>query len=185
MTRLLSIAAGLMMFAIFNLSGQSDRGAAPPLRERLFFGGDMGLQFGTITNIQLSPTIGLWLTPRLSIAGGPTYQYYKDPSFSTDLWGPRAYSQFMIIKDINNIIPIGMGMGIGTHIEYEGLSLEKSVFVDENETGRMYVSSLLAGFTVNQSLGRRSFMSITVLWALTDNQYQVYSNPEIRIGFMF
>lgn len=78
-----------------------------------------------------------------------------------------------------------MGLGIGTHIEYEGLSLEKSAFVDPYETGRMYVSSFLAGFTVNQALGSRSFMSITVLWALTDNQYQVYSNPEIRIGFMF
>jgi hypothetical protein len=174
-----------MLLAILNLSGQTDRRAVPPLRERLFFGGDVGLQFGTITNIHVSPTIGVWLTPRLSIAGGPTYEYYKDPYGSTDIWGPRAYSQFMIIKDINNIIPIGMGMGIGTHIEYEGLSLEKSFFVGDNEPGRIYVSSFLAGFVVNQSLGSRSFMSITVLWALSENEYQIYSNPEIRIGFMF
>lgn len=185
MTRFLSITAGLMMIASSGLSGQSDKTGAPPLRERMFFGGDFGLQFGTITNIQVSPTVGLWLTPRLSIAGGPTYQFYKDPFGSTDLWGPRVYSQFMVIKDINNIVPLGMGLGIGTHIEYGGLSLEKSVFVDPAMTGRMYVNTVLAGFTVNQSIGSRSFMSINVLWALTDNQYQVYSNPEIRIGFMF
>ncbi len=185
MTRFLSISVGLMMLAALNLSGQSERGATPPLRERMFFGGNIGMQFGTITNIHVSPTIGVWLTPRLSVAGGPTYEYYKDPYGSTDLWGPRAYSQFLIIKDINNIVPLGMGLGIGTHIEYEGLSLEKSAFIDPYETGRMYVSSFLAGFTVNQSMGSRSFMSITVLWALSENQYQVYSNPEIRIGFMF
>jgi len=175
-----------MIIATLNLSGQSDRRTAPPLRVRMFIEGGFGLQFGTITNINVSPTVGVWLTPSLSIAGGPTYQYYKDPYGSTDLWGPRVYSQFMIIKDINNIVPLGMGLGIGAHVEYEGLSLEKSFITsDPSETGRIYSSTVLAGFTVNQSIGPRSFMSINVLWTLTENQYLIYSNPEIRIAFMF
>lgn len=185
MKKWFQIAISLVMLAPVTLYGQSDRGGAPPIRERIFFGGNFGMQFGTITNIQVSPTIGIWLSPRLSIAGGPTYNYYKDPYGSTDIWGPRVYSQFLIIKDFNNIIPLGMGLSIGAHLEYEGLSLEKKAFVGPYETGRLYVSSVLGGFSVNQSMGGRSFMSFTVLWALTENIYQVYGNPEIRIGFMF
>jgi hypothetical protein len=41
------------------ISGQKSREEPPPLRERLFFGGNLGLQFGTITDIQVSPVIGL------------------------------------------------------------------------------------------------------------------------------
>ena len=49
----------------------------PPLRERLFFGGNFGLQFGTVTNIEISPLAGIYLTPRLAVGPGIRYEYFK------------------------------------------------------------------------------------------------------------
>lgn len=175
----------LLLVASATLQGQRIREEAPPLRERIFFAGNMGLQFGTYTNVQLAPSIGIWVLPRLSFAVGPTYQFYKDPFGKTDIYGPRVFSEFLFVRDLNNIIPIGLSAGIYTHIEYEGLSLRKDFWQNPYETGRFFVHSALAGFGFNQQVGPRSFMTFTILWALNDTGYEIYSNPEIRIGFMF
>jgi hypothetical protein len=175
----------VLPFIQAKIDGQNLRKEVPPFRERLFFAGNMGLQFGTYTNIQMAPSVGLWVLPRLAIAAGPTYQFYKDPYGKTDIYGPRVYSQFLFIRDINNIVPIGVGIGIYTHIEYEGLSLKKDFWQAYNETGRFFVHSALAGFGINQQIGQRSSMTFTLLWELTDSGYEIYGNPEIRIGFTF
>jgi hypothetical protein len=167
------------------LAGQSLRSDPPPLKERLFVAGNMGLQFGTYTNIQFAPAIGLWILPRMSVAAGPTYQFYKDPYGKTNMWGPRVYSEFLVIRDLNNIIPVGIGGSICTHIEYDGQSLRKDFWQNPYDTGRFYVNTFMAGFGFNQPVGPRSFMTLTILWEMTDSGYELYGNPEIRIGFMF
>ena len=180
------IILGLLILAgVPETSAQNSRRDVPPVRERLFFAGNMGLQFGTYTNIQLAPAVGLWVLPRLAVAAGPTYQFYKDPVGKTDIWGPRAYTQFLVIRDINNLIPIGMNIAIYSHIEYEGLSLKKDFWQNYYAEGRFFVHSALAGFGVSQQMGPRSAVTLTVLWALTASGYEIYSNPEIRIGFVF
>ncbi len=63
--------------------GQKSIEDTPPLKERLFYGGNFGLQFGSITDIQVSPVVGIWLLPRLNVAVGPNYRYYRD-IFSQD-----------------------------------------------------------------------------------------------------
>lgn len=177
---------GLLLLTIVSeASAQRSGRDVPPFRDRLFFAGNMGLQFGTYTNIQLSPAVGIWVLPRVAVAAGPTYQFYKDPLGKTDIWGPRAYTQFLIIRDINNLIPIGMNIAIYSHIEYEGLSLKRDFWQNYNAEGRFFVHSALAGFGVSQQMGPRSAVTFTVLWALTDSGYEIYSNPEIRIGFVF
>lgn len=174
----------LLVFSV-DLAGQSVREAPPPLRERIFFAGNMGLQFGTYTNIQFAPAVGIWLLPRLSLAAGGTYQFYKDPYGRTDLYGPRVYSEFLFVRDLNNLIPVGVGGSLCTHIEYDGLSLNRDFWQGTGETGRMYVNSFLAGIGFNQPVGPRSFMTLTVLWELTESEYELYGTPEIRIGFRF
>ncbi|MBM3419701.1 MAG: hypothetical protein FJY11_01050 [Bacteroidetes bacterium] len=182
---LLIVLLKFILLSMIPVNAQSLRTETPPLRERVFFAGNIGLQFGTYTNIQLAPSVGIWLLPRLAVAAGPTYQYYKDPFGKTDIWGPRAYTQFLIIQDINNIIPLGIGIGIYTHLEYEGLSLKRDFWINPYDEGRFFLNSALAGFGINQQIGPRSSMTFTILWVLSDDKYQVYSNPEIRIGFMF
>ncbi len=179
---------GSFLICIFTLAGygQKIREEAPPLRERLFFGGNFGLQFGTITDIQFSPVIGLWLLPRLAVAAGPNFRYYKDPYDRTTIYGGRSYIQFNFIQDLNNLIPVGIHAGLFIHGEYEALSLESSAFkMPPYDSDRFMTHTLLAGGGFSQQIGRRSSLNIMFLWALNDAGYGIYSNPEIRVGFSF
>jgi hypothetical protein len=164
-------------------SGPPDR---PPIRERLFYGGSFGLQFGTITNIEVSPVIGFWVLPRIAVAAGPSFQWYKNPYESTIIYGGRTFVNLYLIQDLNNIIPVGLNMGIFAHGEYEGLSIEKSILTGmPGDEGRLIYDAFLIGPGISQMTGRRSSMNISVLWCFTNELYDLYSNPVIRFEFYF
>jgi hypothetical protein len=177
----------LFLFSSFSLvSGQGSREEAPSLRERLFFGGSFGLQFGSITDIQVSPVVGLWLLPRLAVAVGPDYRFYKDWYGKTNIYGGKAYLEYVVIQNLSSIIPIGANTGIFLHLEDEVLSLESSFWKNPPVTSdRFSINTVLAGAGISQQIGRRSSFNFIVLWALNDSGIQVYSNPEIRISFIF
>jgi hypothetical protein len=165
---------------------QKDNNGTPSFKERLFYGGNLGLQFGTITDIQVSPVIGYWLLPRVAVAIGPTYRYYKDPSAETAIWGAKAYVQLAVIQDLSSVIPMGSHTGIFLHAEDELLSLNSYFWKWPNPftTERFYLNTVLVGGGISQHLGRRSALNFMVLWPL-DNPYNLYSNPEIRISFIY
>jgi hypothetical protein len=185
--RKLKIALMILLLMAFQaVSAQPERSGPPPLKDRLFYGGSFGLQFGTITNIEASPVIGIWVLPRLAMAVGPDYKYYKDPDGRTDIYGGRGYTEFVIIKDINSIVPIGLNMGIFAHFEDEFLSLDAEFWnITVATSGRYNVNTLLAGAGVSQPVGRRSSINMMVLWALNESQYDIYSSPEFRVSFIF
>ncbi|MDR2886965.1 MAG: hypothetical protein LBV26_03025 [Bacteroidales bacterium] len=158
----------------------------PPLRERLFFGGSFGLQFGTITNIDISPIAGLWILPRVAIAGGPSFMYYKFYNDKTSIYGGHFYSQYLLLQDLDNILPIGLHTGIFLHIEDELLSLESDYWRNPSYSSNRFVANnVLLGGGIRQQMGRRSFMHLTALWKISDSGYSIYSDPEIRISFSF
>jgi hypothetical protein len=168
------------------VSGQNPRQETPPLSERMFFGGSFGLQFGTLTNIQVSPIIGLWLLPRLAVAAGPNFTYYKYYDNETTMYGAKGYTQFVLLQDLNNVLPVGIHTGIFLHFEDELLNLESEYWQNPPYSSeRFTVNTLLLGGGLSQQLGRRSFMNIMILWALQDSGYAIYDNPEIRISFNF
>jgi len=184
-------ASLLLGFSSSEALAQRKREEPPPLKERLFFGAGLGsLQFGTITDIDVSPVVGLWLAPRLNVAVGPKYRFYKDPIDRTNIYGLRAYSQFYFIRDFNNIIPLNVHLGFFLHLEDELLSLQSSFWqAPPNETNRIYRNTGLAGIGISQPMGRRSSVDFMVLWPLNDSfynlLYRLYAEPEIRISFTF
>ncbi len=177
----------LLLIAVLSASAQRSRSETPPFKERLFYGGSFGLQLGTITDIELSPIIGFWVLPRLAVAAGPNYRFYKDSRYGrTTIYGGRGYSQYVIIRDINSIIPVGLNMGIFFHIEDEFLSLESAFWQNPPLTSdRFTVNTFLAGAGISQPVGRRSFINMMVLWALNDSEYDIYSSPEFRVSYTF
>ena len=186
-TRIRIFVVLLAAFLSFGLYGQNkSRNAPPPLKDRLFFGGSFGLQFGSVTDIQVSPVAGIWLLPRVAVAVGPTYRFYKDYFTKTDIYGGRTYLQFVIVQNLNSIIPIGSNTGIFLHLENELLSLESSAWKRPPYTAdRFYVNTVLAGAGISQQIGRRASFNIMALWALNESYYDIYSKPEIRVAFTF
>jgi hypothetical protein len=176
----------LLQFLPSSVNSQKVNRETPPLRERIFFGGDFGLQFGTYTDIEIAPVIGLWVLPRVAVAAGPEYTYYAIKNYgSTSIFGARVYTQLVLIQDINNIIPAGIHLGLFVHAEDEIQSFE-SDFWDNTQSGseRFNVNALLFGGGISQPMGRRGALNIIALWAL-DDPYKIYSSPEIRISFTF
>ncbi|OFY65089.1 MAG: hypothetical protein A2V64_04215 [Bacteroidetes bacterium RBG_13_43_22] len=180
--------AGVFLLLITVQCAQAQRVGSepPPLKERLFYGGSFGLQIGTITDIEISPIIGLWVLPRLNVAAGPNYRFYKDPAGRTDIYGGKGYTEFVLIKDINSIVPLGINMGIFFHFEDEFLSLDSEFWNISTATSERYnINTLLAGAGLSQPIGRRSSLNMMVLWALNESEYNIYSTPEFRVSFTF
>jgi hypothetical protein len=176
----------LLIASTYYVAAQKRKEEPPPLRERIFFGGSFGLQFGTYTSIEISPVIGIWLLPRLSVAAGPGYEYIKYQNVSTSIFSARGYLQFVLLKDIDKFIPLGVHSSIVFHAEDELLNLDSDSWGNiTSRDDRFFVNSLLIGGGLSQQIGRKGSFNILVLWVVTDSGYDIYNNPEIRIGFTF
>jgi hypothetical protein len=137
--------------------------------DRLFFGGNFGLMFGTITYVEISPLVGYRITERLSAGPGVSYIYLQDNRFglSTSIYGGRVFARY-------NITDYLFGHG-----EYEVLNRESPYSLE----GRINVTSIFVGGGYRQRIGPNSFLSIMGLWNLNDSEYSIYRNPIIRMGF--
>lgn len=158
----------------------------PSIRERIFFGGDIGLAFSSQqTYIDLSPVVGFWILPRLNVAIGPKYEFYKDPYSRSNIFGGRLYSQFVIVKDLNEAIPIGLNLGIFLDVEEEIYNLKQS-YDDGTQaySDSYFIHTPLIGVGISQPIGQRASFNFMVLWALYD-KYDIYPDPVLRISFSF
>lgn len=164
---------------------ENRRSPAPAPSERIFLGGNFGLQFGTYAYLEFSPVAGYWLAPRISVAAGPSFKYYKDPYGSSDVWGWKGYTRFAIINDLSNIIPSALGISFYLHGEYESLSFRSSYLGIQSDASRQQVNTAFAGAGMSQPLGSRGNINLTLLWVVDDGGYMIYNNPEYRIEFVF
>lgn len=144
-----------------------------PFSERIFFGGNFGLQFGNVTFIDISPLIGYKLTDKLSAGAGITYMYYRQRisgwEYSTSIYGGRLFGRYFILDNIF------------AHAEYEILNLD--AFDQVNK--RVDVTNILIGGGYRQQIGGKAFASITALWNINETAYSPYNNPIIRMGIGF
>lgn len=160
---------------------------------KFFLSPDFGLQLGTLTRIEVSPSVGYYPLDRLALGIGARYEFYKN-NFDgasipqTHIYGGKVFSRFILIKNIDNIIPLNMYTSIFLHAENELLSLESRYFKwpDYPPEGRFFLNTVLAGAGFLQPSGLRSAFTFMVLWDLTNNSLRSpYPNPVMRIGFQF
>jgi len=158
----------------------------PPLKERIFYGGSLGLQFGTQTNIEVLPVVGIWVLPRVAVAAGPGFRFYRYQNVNTSIYSVRGYIQLVPIRDINKMIPLGVHTSIILQFEDEGLSLDSQYWHNvDREPKRFWVNSVMAGPGISQQMGKKSSLNILFLWTLNNNGYSIYNDPIIRVGFVF
>jgi hypothetical protein len=148
--------------------------------DRMFFGGNLGLQFGDLTYIDVSPLVGYKITEQFHAGIGATYIYYKYNdyygSYETSIYGGRIFSRYYPFENFF------------AHIEYEILNLEvpagpSSANGNYENLVRDNINSLMVGGGYAQPLGGNAAMVIMLLFNLTEEPYSPYANPIIRIGF--
>ena len=143
--------------------------------ERLFYGGDLSLNFGDVTYIYLAPTIGYKITPKFGVGLGPSYSYLNDKRiknyhYETSTYGGRAFAQYRIIEQAL------------LYSEYELVNAEVPNAL-QTKLIRANIISLLAGGGYIAPIGEHSNFTIMALWNLAPSPYSYYNNPVIRAGF--
>ncbi len=141
-------------------------------KENLFLGGNLSLQFGSITYVDISPLVGYNFTERLAGGVGTTYIYLSDKniSFETHVYGGRIFQRFLITPTIF------------AYAEEEVLNLEA---FDLFPTKRVNVTSVMLGGGFIQRFGENSGITATILYNFTESVYTPYTNPIFRIGIFF
>lgn len=148
-----------------------------PFKERLWFGGGIGLSFGTVTAIQLDPLLGVHLDrERKASAGlGLSYTYFRDarytPPYELSAYGYRLFSRYRIFE------PVFL------HVEFLHLNVEPYYYFLENR-GRIWVPHLLVGGGYMQSMGGNSSFYIQVLFEVLQdpNSFYVGQGPILSGG---
>jgi len=155
---------------------QEEGGRKWKLSEKVYFGGNFGLQLGTITSIDISPLMGYKVLSFLSVGVGGTYQYYNDNlnKYSTSIYGGSVFAEVMPIKNAFG------------HAEVEMLNFEDySQYLYTGELKRTWDTGVLVGAGFRQYLGERACVNYMILWNLNETAHSLYQNPIIRIGFTF
>ncbi len=167
----------IILFSFLNLKMYSQETETKKvLSDKVFFGGNLGLQLGTIINIEVAPLVGYKLLPKIHFGLGATYTYFRDSriDFSTYRYGGRAFVR---------VFPIPIVFG---HGELEMINTEKFNELTGIYTGeRIWVESMLVGAGFRQQIGQRSAVNFMLLWNLNETKDSPYSNPIIRVGFNF
>lgn len=149
-----------------------------PLSDRLYFGGNFGLQFGSITYVDVSPLVGVMITERYSAGVGITYQYlkYRDFSESSNVYGGRIFNRY-------NVLP-----NVFAQAEFESLNVEayRETATGDIVSRREWEPGLFLGGGYFIPFGRRGGMNFTLLYnVLYDNRNLLYNEPYvIRAGFV-
>lgn len=150
----------------------------PPLKDRMYFGGNFSLQFGRVTFIDVSPLAGVMLNERLSTGLGATYQYLKFSRNSSSVYGGRVFGRYNITRNIF------------AHTELESLNtayVVPGLTPDQDRLVRDWVPGLFVGGGYFTPFGSRGGANITLLYNLTyDNRKSPYNEPYvIRVGLVF
>ncbi len=150
-----------------------------PFWDRISVGGGLGLQFGTLTYIALSPLVSYHITNDLIIGAGPLYQYVNnsDPlyDFNYSAYGGRITGTYFLPGRLNNIALLG---------EYDVWNVP-DYYSPFPQITRAYVYIPLLGIGLRRPLGEHSYYIITGMWDFSHSILSPYANPTISAGVDF
>lgn len=143
----------------------------PKFKDRLFTGGGLGLQFGEVTLVNISPILGYRINERLSAGVGITYIYLNDSyyGYSTSIYGGSVFTRFYIMEQLF------------LHSEFEVLNLE-AYDPNDDTIKRVNAPGFLVGGGYRALIGGKSFLTLMLLWDLIEDRNYPYRNPIIRGG---
>jgi hypothetical protein len=138
-----------------------------PLKDRIWFGGGLGLNFGSVTAIQIEPLVGYKVDQagKFSVGTGITYWYFSDnrytPSVEYNAYGYRLFTRYRFIEQAY------------LHTEFLNLNAERYDDVTD-DIRRIWVPHLLVGGGYIQPIGEHSSFMVQVLFEVLQDPNSVY-----------
>ena len=142
---------------------------------KIAIGGNTGLNFGTVTYINLSPMVGYRLTDRFMPGIGLTYMYYAIKGYSVqNYYGGSVFVRYTVFR---NFFVMGQLQALNVNTTYSGES------IGEN---RWAISPLIGGGYIFR-IGKNGGIMATLMYNLNYNPAtSIYSSPLItNLGFIF
>lgn len=88
-----------LLFVLVSFSALSqERGDA--FSDRITYGGNIGLVFGTQTVIDVSPRVGYYVTESFIAGVGLSYKYFKYDNFSDNMYGGSLFGRYFITEEL-------------------------------------------------------------------------------------
>ena len=150
------------------------------LMDRIYFGGNFGLQFGSYTHIEASPIVGYMISDKLSAGVGVIYQYFKIRGtsqvgdYETNIYGGKLFGRYNFSQQLFG------------YTEYENINLDV-IFNTSNgyELGRAWVPAYFIGGGYFQPIGNRAGFTVMALYNILHNPARSpYNSPLVlRVGF--
>jgi len=143
--------------------------------DRVNFGGNFGLSFGTITAIDISPLVVYRVSDKIQVGPGLTYIYYNYKqgryNYTTTQFGGRFFGRYFILPDVF------------AHAEIEALNIGVQ---NADYRGRFTQVYPLLGGGYKQAFGNNGGVFVTALYNLNyQTNKSAYNSPFIlRIGFL-
>lgn len=138
---------------------------------RLFTGGGMGLSFGDITYVELSPQLGYMFTDKLAAGVTVEYTYLNNSRInqSFSMYGGSVFGRFFVLENIY------------AQLEFEALNLDYFDPVSQ-QTTRANTFATLVGGGYGYPLGGRSFLNVSILFNVTKDRFYPRQDPIVRGG---
>ncbi len=137
------------------------------LKERIWVGGGLGLNFGSVTAIQIEPLVGYKVDQagKFSVGTGITYWYFRDnryaPAVEYNAYGYRLFSRYRFIEQAY------------LHAEFLNLNAERYDDVTD-DIRRLWVPHVLVGGGYIQRLGESSSFMLQILFEVLQDPNSVY-----------
>ena len=144
------------------------------LSEKVFFGGSFGIQFGTVTLINVNPIVGYRFFPFLEAGVSVSYTYYQNNvyDFNYSYYGGAVFARYIPVKQFF------------VQAEFEMLNVRK-YYTTGLSNERFLVPGVLVGGGYRQMFGKRFGTQFTFLYNITHLPETPYANPIFRVEFIF
>ena len=178
----------LLLFSAPCIHAQYFETEPPPTPvQRIFYGGNLDMAFGSVTQISISPCAGYRITNRLSAGVGFDYLFiYSEPyNFKGSILGGNAFASFTVIKSFRNLIPFfNTDMGVLIYGQFSYTYMGKFYNVISSEEP-LWIASPMLGLGFQVPIGSRSYMLVSVMYNFNETLYSIYSNPVVKVSYQF
>jgi hypothetical protein len=177
----LSLSMVVVLLIVFGmcLPQQGRSQEYKPESGKWLLGGGLGMQFGDVTLIEVSPTVAYRVTERFVPGISLTYQYYKYKipnyeDYETNVYGSSLFMRYYLFQDFF------------AHAELMYLNYERSEY--DMNTGELLLKRVnyfapLIGGGYRQWFSPSAAVTISVLFNMNETLDSPYQNPIIRVGF--
>ena len=177
------------LLTVFSFAQNEEDPAVKDLQfnQRLVYGGGFGMQFGNVTLLDFSPSVGYRVSDQLTLGTGISYKYNHIDQYTLDLntgswydynsnvYGGSVWGRYYILKNIFAHAEIEQ---LRINYRFTSVSSTEPTMVKDG----VDVTSVLVGGGYRQPLGGRVFFNILVLFNLNETDFSPYNNPIIRAG---